>query len=112
MGKIIDMLHQLFGRVEVIAYQGVVRNKAIWWCRCDCGNEFSVVGKSLRSHLTKSCGCIQKERAAECATTHGHRKTPEYVAYMNAKARCNNPSCDNYKYYGGRGIKFLFRSFE
>jgi hypothetical protein len=35
--------------------------------------------------------------------------TPEYISYRNAKARCrdlHNP------YHGGRGIKFLFVSFE
>jgi hypothetical protein len=38
--------------------------------------------------------------------------TPEYRAYYLAKNRCQNPKCDKWKYYGGRGIKFLFVSFE
>ena len=47
---------------------------------------------------------------------HGHRgggkRTPEYGSYRNAKERCNNPHNDAYPRYGGRGIKFLFTSFE
>jgi hypothetical protein len=44
---------------------------------------------------------------------HGGRKprAREYQAYMNAKYRCTNPKCADYKYYGGRGVKFLFKSF-
>ena len=37
---------------------------------------------------------------------------PEYRAYTDAKQRCNNPNCRIYKYYGGRGIEFKFKSFD
>jgi hypothetical protein len=44
---------------------------------------------------------------------YGWRKgTPEYQAYYHALNRCNNPKDENYPDYGGRGIKFLFTSFE
>lgn len=33
-------------------------------------------------------------------------------AYHHAKNRCNNPDNKSYKYYGGRGIKFLFSSLS
>jgi len=36
----------------------------------------------------------------------------EYAAYMNAKYRCTNPEAQGYVGYGGRGIEFLFSSFE
>lgn len=39
-------------------------------------------------------------------------KGPEYHAYRNAKQRCNNPKSPKWADYGGRGIKFLFTSFE
>lgn len=38
--------------------------------------------------------------------------TPEYDAYNSAKERCLVPTRKGYKDYGGRGIKFLFTSFE
>ena len=36
---------------------------------------------------------------------------PAYRSYRNAKARCRNNSGD-YHLYAGRGIKFLFESYE
>lgn len=31
-----------------------------WHCKCECGNEIDVLGNSLRTGNTKSCGCIGK----------------------------------------------------
>jgi len=39
-------------------------------------------------------------------------KSAEYQAYQNAKQRCTNPGYIGWKNYGGRGIKFLFETFE
>lgn len=36
----------------------------------------------------------------------------EYAAYQNAKYRCTNPKSDAWSHYGGRGIRFLFTSFD
>jgi hypothetical protein len=43
---------------------------------------------------------------------HGMSKAPEYIAYGSAKKRCTNPNIACFSEYGGRGIKFLFTSFE
>lgn len=41
------------------------------------------------------------------------KKRPEYYqAFQDAKSRCNNPNNKSYPLYGGRGIKFLFQSYE
>lgn len=37
--------------------------------------------------------------------THGETKTRLYRIWRNMKWRCNNPKCDKYERYGGRGIK-------
>jgi hypothetical protein len=42
----------------------------------------------------------------------GYRTSPEVAAYTAAKGRCQNPKAQDYKYYGGRGIKFLFENFQ
>jgi len=42
--------------------KGVMKKKAIWLCRCDCGNEFLVRGNSLKTNKTTSCGCISRVR--------------------------------------------------
>ena len=41
------------------------RGDAQWLCLCDCGKEFVTKGVSLRSGHTKSCGCLQKEKAQQ-----------------------------------------------
>ena len=43
---------------------------------------------------------------------HGMSGTPEHEAYMSAKSRCTDPNMVCWLHYGGRGIRFLFKSFE
>lgn len=40
------------------------------------------------------------------------KATPEYMAYVDAKRRCEQPSRPQYPFYGGRGIQFLFNDFD
>ena len=59
MGKIKDISGQKFGQLTAIEFVGVENNKAIWLCKCDCGNECIVNHRYLRSGETESCGCIK-----------------------------------------------------
>lgn len=62
MGKVINISGMKFGRLYVIERaENTNDGKAKWRCRCDCGNETTVIGKLLRTGHTKSCGCINKE---------------------------------------------------
>ena len=70
LNKYIDLTGQRFGRLTVvervenyIEKSGTTRVQ--WLCQCDCGNFIKVIGKSLKSGSTKSCGCYQKNRASE-----------------------------------------------
>jgi hypothetical protein len=63
------VLGQRFGRLEVRdvgrppADRALSKDysKATWWlCRCDCGQEKSVIGAALLRGHTKSCGCIAR----------------------------------------------------
>lgn len=38
--------------------------------------------------------------------------TPEHQAFYAAKNRCNNPNYKQFKDYGGRGIRFLYKDFD
>src|ERR1035437_1754842 len=59
-----DMTNKRFGRLMVIGFHGISKHRtALWLCRCKCGNETIVEGNSLR-RTTRSCGCIQKEKAS------------------------------------------------
>jgi hypothetical protein len=44
--------------------------------------------------------------------THGMSYSPEYRVYQQAKYRCTNSQSTQWADYGGRGIKFMFTSFE
>lgn len=48
------------------------------------------------------------ERVSKQFTRHGEasavKRTREYKTWAAMKRRCNNPNCDKFKFYGGRGI--------
>ena len=55
-----------YGYLTVIERaENTKEGRAMWKCKCKCGKETVVLGKHLRSGNTKSCGCYQRERAAQ-----------------------------------------------
>ena len=55
--RIIDLTGLRFGRLTVLGQNGRRGASILWRCRCDCGNELSVSGNSLRNGKATSCGC-------------------------------------------------------
>lgn len=113
MSRVIDMTGQRCGRLTVIERAATDKDRrATWKCRCDCGNEITVRGKELRNGDTRSCGCLQKDKARRRMvkenTTHGAAKRNNisrlYSIWRGMKERCSVPTCTGYKDYGGRGI--------
>ena len=52
--------------MTVLEYCGVnKRHYSLWKCRCDCGNEKIVPIDYLTKGVTRSCGCLAKERNEE-----------------------------------------------
>lgn len=47
-----------FSKLTVISLAYSKNEHTYWNCKCDCGNDFIVMGKSLVSGNTTSCGCI------------------------------------------------------
>jgi hypothetical protein len=90
---------------------------------CDCGKRRKVLLSNLRSHHTKSCGCLRRDKArvqinlnrpAVSATlTHGGTSNPKliplYRVYRRMLARCYNPNATGFKNWGGRNIKVCSR---
>jgi len=106
MGKhiAIDEIGNRYGRLRVIRRVPNDKKRAKWECICDCGKTISVIGDSLRTGNTKSCGCLHRETLLNIQTTHDKKYTFSYVSWENMKSRCNNPNRNGYKDYGGRGI--------
>jgi len=109
MGKTdkIKMEGKTFGRIEVLN-EAKKRNKnghIMYDCFCSCGNYKAILGSSLRQGLTKSCGCIHKEKV----TKHGKEKTSEYKTWQSMKQRCYNSKSQRFEDWGGRGISVCDR---
>ena len=93
-----------FGELTVIKRDGTSKNKhSTWVCRCDCGNTAIVPSDKLRSGRTKTCG---HTRYGKKPGYHPARDNPRlYVLWLDMKGRCYCKTRDNYKYYGGKGIR-------
>ena len=92
------MIGERFGRWTVIdKAQGTKHNKR-YLCRCDCGNETSVLGFTLRYNRSTQCINCYKDRG------HRQSKTPTYRTWTGLFTRCYNKKNATYKYYGAKGI--------
>lgn len=57
-----NLAGRIFERLIAREYKGSdKRGQALWECLCECGNTVTVVGSSLSSGNTKSCGCLNRE---------------------------------------------------
>lgn len=119
MWKAADLTCQRFGRLTAIrrAKEREKKNrKAVWECRCDCGNVHYTTASRLQNGGAKSCGCWKIEEATKrikqynqenppTPRKHGMTGTKLYDSYQHMISRCYNPRIENYHNYGGRGIK-------
>lgn len=106
MGRKIDMLGKRFGRLVVIEEAPSRNNKAMWVCKCECGNiTHPVGGGDLRSGKVSSCGCLHNELLSATMKKHGQKNTRLYRIWQNMKNRCRNSNVPCFDVYGGRGIK-------
>lgn len=112
MGKLADLSGQRFGRWIVLGPSATrIDGRESWLCRCDCGTVRVVLGKSLKSGRSKSCGCISREKASLRMTVKhqesgfdGRGRTRLYRIWIDIKRRCQDPRHLNYLKYGARGI--------
>jgi hypothetical protein len=101
-----DIAGKKFTRLTAVWPSGKYKSAIVWLCVCDCGNLVHVKSTSLQERNSKSCGCLR----IDSATHHGMVGTPEYRIFHQAKTRCSDPGHRAWKNYGGRGIKFKFKS--
>lgn len=66
-----EMIGVKFGRLTPVEVVGFGKVHLIYKCVCECGNEIDVLGNSLRSGNTKSCGCIRRPNLVGYENDHG-----------------------------------------
>lgn len=106
MSRLIDLTGERFGRLTVIEKvpSGNGCTNARWRCKCDCGNETTVLGTTLRRGESKSCGCYRSDYWRENKTTHGMSDSRLATIWYGMRERCLCTTCPAYAEYGGRGI--------
>jgi hypothetical protein len=107
MAKWLDRTGIRYGRLVALATAGKNSHGVnMWLCLCDCGTEKTIEGGRLGKG-TRSCGCFQREFSRARHMKHGHTAgghTTEYRSWCAIRKRCGNPTDDDFKHYGGRGI--------
>ena len=70
VGNAIDLRGKRFGRLTVLyrckppSTVSKKTTQTYWLCRCDCGKYIATRTGALNTNGVKSCGCLQKEKAA------------------------------------------------
>lgn len=86
----------------------------MYLCHCDCGNDKVILGASLRSGNTRSCGCLSTRKDGRNNFDVYHKQHPGDLRprdkrilsiWLGMRYRCNSKESKVYKDYGGRGIK-------
>lgn len=91
------------------------RNVLYVFCNCSkcttkCETTKSNYDKTTKKHGVYRCKkCALEKRNSE--RTH-YKGTPIHNSYAAAKQRCNDKNFKQYHNYGGRGIKFMWKSFN
>jgi len=114
MPKKLDLVGQKFNRLKIIKFAYMKNTRSYWLCKCECGNEKVICGTYIKQNRIKSCGCSKKLLVGKknVLYRHGMYKTRFYRIWKGIKDRCLNYNCKDFKYYGARNIKCLWKSFE
>lgn len=109
MGRSIDHTGRRYGRLTVLRQDGVHVSpsgcrSSMWVCLCDCGSLTRTRGTCLSTGNSRSCGCLQREVAAQLKGTHRLSQTPTYKSWLGMMHRCYRPKEPKFGLYGGRGI--------
>jgi len=98
----------VFESAGTVTYGLRKSSNALWFLRCDCGEVYTATTNHLRRHITKSCGCLQRESRLMSRMSHGQTRgrqpSSEYRAWINMMQRCYNPRNSDYSNYGGAGV--------
>lgn len=104
-----DITGKKFGRLVAIRFLPDESAYSKFLCLCDCGAEKIVMAQSLIRGATVSCGCYQKEEAANRKTRHGENRTAKkrtgtYSSWASMMMRSHWGCHPSYEKYGAVGI--------
>ena len=100
-----DLTGNRYGRLTAIKCVGIDENHhSQWLCKCDCGNEKVVLGNSLVTGRTRSCGCLYTDTRHTASKTHGLSRTRLFHIWAAMQSRCRNENNRDWRYYGGKGV--------
>lgn len=68
VGRATDLRGKVFGRLTVLYRVENKGNSVTWKCKCECGNIKEIIGSSLTTGNTLSCGCYNKEKISNDLT--------------------------------------------
>jgi len=63
-----DIVGKKFGKWTVVKFHGIKRTASphyLWQCKCDCGKERIIDSGSLKSGISKSCGCLRSGKTPD-----------------------------------------------
>ena len=89
----INIFNKRFGRLLALRDAGKTNSGLpLIECLCECGNITVVRKGNLSSGMTKSCGCLQKDRTSDSQRKHskirGVTHIPEYATWKRMLGRC------------------------
>lgn len=100
--RITDYTGQQFKYFKVLYYIHSKGKNSKWLCLCDCGNLFETTATNIRRREGLSCGCHYGDTHIKHGVARKNYRL--YKIYAGIIDRCRNPTNNNYKNYGGRGI--------
>lgn len=103
-----DEIGNKYGLLTVIEKSDKkIRNRIVWKCLCDCGNQIEVIGTDLRTGRKTDCGCIPfYSLKNEIGKVYGRLTVLEEAGRQNRKViwkcRCE---CGNIKNVVGTDLR-------
>lgn len=105
--KKVDLKGFETGRLKVVEKAGKDKNwRTLWRCACSCGNECFYITSRLTGGYVQSCGCLQRERAAESISSARRKLLHENGSCLNSYSAPDNKNNSS----GIKGVYYYKKS--
>lgn len=104
-GDISRYIGKTYNQITILGLSKNPKKGTFVYGRCSCGKERDFLLSQVLAGKLKSCGCLQRKRCGDINKTHDKTNTDLYKRWQEMKRRCENKNCEEFKNYGGKGIK-------